>query len=143
VVQADGTPFPKPVDGGLTPVPQRTAEMDIVEQPLDNPEETSAMQPGTSGPDEFAETSPEMNLNENFEIFVQVASFTNEENAKNLAGQLRGVGPVVIQPAEVGSNWFYRVRVGAYGVMEDALAALERIKNLGFLDAHIFTEPVG
>jgi len=145
-VQPDGTPYPKIIDGGLTPVPQRTAEMDIEEQPLDMPEGTNTVTAGTAGAtgsDGIENTPSSPAIEQGYHIFVQVASFSNKENALILAGQLRDVGPVVIQGAEVNSKWFYRVRVGAYGVMEEALAALARIKNLGFSDAHIFTEPTG
>lgn len=124
-VRPDGTPYPRLVDGGLIPAPRRTAEMDIEERPLDNPDPEPVL------------------IDEGFEIFIQVASFSLEENANTLAGQLQGVGPVMIQKAEVNNTWFYRVRVGAYALMEEALEALERVKNLGFLDAHIFTDPAG
>ena len=142
-VQPDGTPFPRPIDGGLTPAPQRTAEMEIEEVLLDDPDPQETLMADMRGANGAKEMSDPVLIEDGFNIFIQVASFSVKENAEILAGQLQGTGPVVIQRAEINNNWFYRVRVGAYAVMEEALKALERVKNLGFLDAHIFTEPAG
>lgn len=131
VVNPDGTPIPRPVDGGLTPAPQRTADNDLESQNLEAlPDAGSAQPPAGS-----------VAIDENFDIFIQVASFSSEENARSFASYLGDIGPTNISRTQVNNSWFYRVRLGAYGTMDEALSILSRIKNLGFPDAHIFTQP--
>jgi len=135
VVNPDGTPIIKPVDGGLTPVPQRTA---------DNELETETLEPLGDLP-EVDETPVQVPVtqqtNEADDIFVQVASFGSEQNAISFAAYLNDLGPTDIARTLVNNAWFYRVRLGAFQTMEDALKALDKVKNLGFSDAHIFTGP--
>lgn len=139
VVNPDGTPIPRPVDGGLTPVPQRTAANEFEA-------ETLAPLPG----DTQDEDALDLNLaqaekveapNETASIFVQVASFSSEQNAASFAGYLSDLGPTDIAKALVNDSWFYRVRLGAFATMDEALAMLGKVKNLGFSDARIFTQP--
>ena len=134
-VRPDGTPYPMPVDGGLIPLPERTAELDIVEIQLDT-------LPGSN--DEIvALAEPELAVVEKApEIYIQVASFSYQENARLLSNKLQGLGPVLIQRVRVNDAWFYRVQVGAFADMTAALAALGQVKNLGYLDAHVFTDPL-
>ncbi|MEE8294746.1 MAG: septal ring lytic transglycosylase RlpA family protein [Sphingomonadales bacterium] len=130
VVNADGTPIKRPVDGGLTPVPQRTADNELEAAPLEN------LPPpiGSNG-------SSGIPIEEAFTIFVQVASFSSEDNAKNFASSIDDIGPTVVSRAQVNNSWFYRVRLGAFKTMDEALRKLAEVKNLGFSDAHIFTQP--
>jgi rare lipoprotein A len=130
VVNPDGTPIPRPVDGGLTPVPQRTAANEVEAEPLATlPEPT-----GTNG-------SAGIPIEEAFSIFVQVASFSSEANANSFARSLDNIGPTDVSRTQVNNSWFYRVRLGAFKTMEEALAKLSQVKNLGYSDAHIFTQP--
>lgn len=130
VVNADGTPIPRPVDGGLTPVPQRTAENEFEAEDLEALPEPV----GTNG-------NQGIPIEEAFNIFVQVASFSSEKNAKAFAGYLKDIGPTDISRALINNSWFYRVRLGAFKTMDEALTKLSQVKNLGFSDAHIFTQP--
>lgn len=63
------------------------------------------------------------------EIFaVQVASFTDPEQARNRANELRGGW---VQPARVDGQRVYRVMVGRYGNREQAEEALRDLKSRG------------
>ncbi len=130
VVNADGSPIPRPVDGGLTPVPQRTADNEFEAQPLEALAEPAADLNNTGIP-----------IEEAFSIFVQVASFASEDNARSFARSLDNIGPTVVSRTQVNNSWFYRVRLGAFKTMDEALQKLSQVKNLGYSDAHIFTQP--
>jgi len=134
VVQPDGSPYEKPVDRGLTPIPERTAEQVIEETRLAIPPDIE------EGPAYTFDDSPPV-IGDGFDIYVQVAAFSSEENARLFRRQLEGIGPTVIKAAEINNNLWYRVQLGAYQAMDEALKVLDRVKNLGFSDAHIFTEP--
>lgn len=130
VVNPDGTPIPRPVDGGLTPVPQRTAASELEAETLEALPEPADTVENQGIPIEDA-----------FNIFVQVASFSSEDNAKNFARSIDDIGPTDISRTLVNNLWFYRVRLGAFETMDEALTKLSQVKNLGFSDAHIFTQP--
>lgn len=130
VVNPDGTQTPRPVDGGLTPVPQRTAVNEVQTETLEALPEPA----GTNG-------NAGIPIDEAFNIFVQVASFSSERNAEAFAGYLKDIGPTNISRTLVNDSWFYRVRLGAFETMDEALNKLSQVKNLGFSDAHIFTQP--
>lgn len=130
VVNPDGTPIPRPVDGGLTPVPQRTAANELEAETLEALPEPV----GTNG-------NQGIPIDQAFNIFVQVASFSSEKNAEAFAGYLNDLGPTDISRTLINNSWFYRVRLGAFETMDEALNKLSQVKNLGFSDAHIFTQP--
>lgn len=63
------------------------------------------------------------------ELFgVQVASFTDPEQARSRANELRGGW---VQPARVDGQRVYRVMVGRYGNREQAEEALRDLKSRG------------
>ncbi|MFQ5662339.1 MAG: SPOR domain-containing protein [Terriglobia bacterium] len=64
-------------------------------------------------------------------IFLQVAAFTREPEAKRLATQLERLGlPTVIRPAR--TDRFYRVQVGPFENAKLAAAAQRRLEAQGF-----------
>jgi len=130
VVNADGSPVERPVDGGLTPLPQVTAENDIEQESLGDLS-ASAGNPGIDDPllEEWTE-----------EYFIQVGAYSSKENAESLVGRLRAVAPAFIEPVAFGADFVYRVRLGAFNGLGEAEQVLAAVQNLGFLDARIFTQ---
>lgn len=73
--------------------------------------------------------------------FVQIGSFSSQENATIQANQLRKSGhPARVQRQEQNGRTFWRVRIGPF--LERLLAQdkLDRVVADGFYDARIFTE---
>lgn len=134
VVQADGSLFPKPVDGSLTPVPMRTANDNIVSAPLEDPqvleqtsiEEENYHKKQLTGPRE--------------QFYVQIGAYASEENARQQAPELTKVAPIVVQGIMVQGTHLYRLRLGAFDLYKDAEEALKAVRALGFNEARIFTE---
>lgn len=50
---------------------------------------------------------------------------------------LRGIGPVLITELARGDRTLYRVRVGPYADRNEALNALDRVREVGFEGAHL------
>ncbi len=77
---------------------------------------------------------------EKTEIFVQAGAFTNATNADKLTQILASVGPVVISPREVKGRYFYRVRLGPLGTVEEADRVLEAVIGRGYPAARVIVE---
>lgn len=70
--------------------------------------------------------------------YVQVASFSDEQNARKAQQQLTGMRlATVVQRVPVNGIQWYRVRVGPYPAEGAALEALTRIKKGGYPDAKL------
>lgn len=128
----DGSLIERPIDGGLTPLPQKTAENEIEEESLSSLDAVAG--------DPF-DSDPLM-AQWDEEYFIQVGAYSSKENAQSLVDRLRAVGSAFIEPVAFGSHFVYRVRLGAFNAMAEAEQVLAAVQNLGFLDARIFTEPV-
>jgi len=65
---------------------------------------------------------------------VQVASFSNEETAKNLSIKLitKGYQEVFISSIEKEGKTFYRVRMGKFNTQKEALALKDRLTKEGY-----------
>ena len=73
--------------------------------------------------------------------FVQIGSFSSQENADIQANQLRKSGhPARVQRQVQGGRIFWRVRIGPYPGRRQAQDRLDRVVADGFYDARIFTE---
>ncbi len=67
---------------------------------------------------------------------VQVGSFVNEANATRLAARLRTTWqPVEVVPFDRGDQMFYRVLVGKYRQLDQAVEAEARLRRDGFMEA--------
>lgn len=69
--------------------------------------------------------------------FVQVASYSDPDNATRARTRLSSLGPVSVTPVEAGMSTFYRVRVGPLKSAEQASSALERVRASGHHDAKL------
>jgi peptidoglycan lytic transglycosylase len=133
VVQADGTPFPQPIDASLTPAPVRTADDAIESAPLDDP---GGSRPAAAATPPLVTVQPAAGD----VYFVQIGAYSSEDNARRQVPNLGEIAPVVIQPIEINGTWLYRLRLGGFDVKEDAERVLAEVQGLGFTDARIFTE---
>lgn len=68
-------------------------------------------------------------------IFVQVGSFSDPDNASNLAAKLKPFGTARVEPAIVGGRNFYRVRFGPMQGVQQADSLLSRLGKAGYGDA--------
>ncbi len=60
-------------------------------------------------------------------IYIQVGAFTNQDNAKRLGDQLRGLGPVKIANTVVKGQTFHRVRLGPLPTVDGADELLAKV----------------
>jgi rare lipoprotein A len=73
-------------------------------------------------------------------IFIQAGAFLQQSNAQNLTGKLRNLGTTRITQVQVGTQTFYRVRLGPIQRVEDADALLQKVIQTGQPDARIIVE---
>ncbi|MCX7557629.1 septal ring lytic transglycosylase RlpA family protein [Xanthomonadaceae bacterium JHOS43] len=75
-------------------------------------------------------------------VWLQVASFTEADNARRLVERLEGarIGKTDIQRAQVGGRIVYRVRVGPFVNAERSHAASERVHGMGLGVPTLITE---
>lgn len=72
------------------------------------------------------------------EFYVQIGSFTNEDNAKRLQGKMAASGrKTVIRTFDRGDQIFFRVQVWAGQNLSAARAAEEEMEQSGFPDAFV------
>ena len=73
-------------------------------------------------------------------IFVQAGSFGNASNAERLASSLKRVADAHVQPAFVGGQNYYRVRIGPLSNVPEADAVLARLASIGQNDAIVVVD---
>ena len=73
-------------------------------------------------------------------LYVQAGSFTNAGNAEKLRAKLAAFGAAFVVPARVGTQDFYRVRVGPLATVGEADAMLSRIIAAGYGESHIVVD---
>lgn len=74
------------------------------------------------------------------DIYIQAGSFTNPANASALAKKLASFGNAFVAQARVGTQDFYRVRVGPLASVGDADFTLNRMLAAGYAESHIVVE---
>ena len=73
-------------------------------------------------------------------IFIQAGAFLQQSNAMKLTQQLASLGQTRVTQARVGTQTFYRVRLGPIQKIEDADALLQKVIGTGQPDARIVVE---
>jgi rare lipoprotein A len=73
-------------------------------------------------------------------IFIQAGAFLQQGNAMKLTQQLASLGQTRVTQARVGTQTFYRVRLGPIPRIEDADALLQKVIDTGQPDARIVVE---
>ena len=70
---------------------------------------------------------------------IQAGSFKNKDNAERARSLLSAIAPVDVASVEVGSEVYYRVRVGPFASASEAKAALSRVAQSGYKGAKVVT----
>lgn len=73
-------------------------------------------------------------------LYVQVGTYSMENNARHMAQRVRGVGDVHVTLLQRGDASLYRVRLGPYQNTEMAEDVLARLQQMGLSDARL-TKP--
>ncbi len=71
-------------------------------------------------------------------FFVQVAAFSDQNNAHRTQARLRNIGPVVITPVSVSIGTVYRVQMGPLADEVSAQNVLNQVVDAGHHDARLF-----
>jgi rare lipoprotein A len=73
-------------------------------------------------------------------IYVQAGAFTSYDNARQLVARLSAMGPARVTPTQIGSQRFYRVRLGPIATVEQADAVLASVIGGGHPEARIVVD---
>jgi rare lipoprotein A len=73
-------------------------------------------------------------------IYIQAGAFTQQTNAQMLTSRLSAFGPVRMTPVQVGSQLFYRVRLGPLANVDQADQVLQRVIHSGQTEARIVVD---
>ena len=71
-------------------------------------------------------------------FYIQAASFRQLDHAQSLKDELAHLGIFDILPVEIGSDTFYRVRVGPFPEEGEAVRFRKKIAETGLQDARVF-----
>ena len=72
--------------------------------------------------------------------YVQVASFSQLENAQNQVQEVMAYGQSYITQINLNGQNFYRVRIGPFTTVEAAAQKLNQIQNAGYSAARVIQE---
>ena len=112
-----------------SPTPQDSEEVAGV-----TPEASSGEQSGASAPPVPVRTTAEVQVEAGSGWLVQVGSFGDEENARQVAGRLVEAGYAAsLYPHRSGGNLMYRVRVGPEPSREGADEIASSLRNRGYV----------
>ena len=73
-------------------------------------------------------------------LYVQAASFGNQNSAMQYANTLERLGEVQVKPALVNGKNYYRVRLGPFDNVPAADGALQQLASLGKNDAIVVVD---
>jgi rare lipoprotein A len=111
--------------GQPAPLPQPTATQTAAQPPAPLPWPTEEVQQVQVQPTE---------------LYIQAGSFTHAGNAAALAQRLAAFGNAFVAAARVGTQDFYRVRVGPLASLSEADGTLSRMVAAGYSESHIVVE---
>jgi rare lipoprotein A len=74
------------------------------------------------------------------QIYVQAGAFVRYDNARQLGAKLSSLGPAKVTTAQVGTQQFYRVRLGPIATVEQADMVLSRVISIGHPEARIVVD---
>jgi rare lipoprotein A len=73
-------------------------------------------------------------------IFIQAGAFLRQANANQLSGQLKKYGPVRVAPVTVGTQRYFRVRIGPIASVDQADKTLKRMISEGHPESRIVVD---
>lgn len=131
---AKHNPFGEP-----TPLPERKRELGYVEDAF-SVLDTMDSSHKAKFPEPAKDASPLIrNLKKvqkvDKPIYVQVASFSDKENAMSLAGKLSSISAVEVREVDVKGTYWYRVRLGPTYNQAVAEELQQRVADFGIKDA--------
>ncbi len=112
---------------------QPPASNSVVGLPKPSAAQAAASIPSLNGSVSYAPVKPT-------NIFIQAGAFLQQGNALKLTQQLASLGQTRVTQARVGTQTFYRVRLGPIQRIEDADALLQKVLGSGQPDARIVVE---
>ncbi len=112
---------------------QPPASNSVVGLPKQSAAQAAASIPSLNGSVSYAPIKPT-------NIFIQAGAFLQQGNALKLTQQLASLGQTRVTQARVGTQTFYRVRLGPIQRIEDADALLQKVLGSGQPDARIVVE---
>jgi len=123
--------------GQSAPAPATTAQTQtsnsVVGLPKPSAAQAAASIPSLNGSVSYQPVKPT-------NIFIQAGAFLQQSNALKLTQQLASMGQTRVTQARVGTQTFYRVRLGPIPKIEDADALLQKVIGTGQPDARIVVE---
>ena len=120
-----------PVQSALPAQPQ--ASTSVVGLPKPSAAKAAATMPSLNGQVSYVPVKPT-------NIFIQAGAFLQQSNALKLTQQLASLGQTRVTQVRVGTQTFYRVRLGPIPKVEDADAILQKVLGAGQPDARIVVE---
>lgn len=112
---------------------QPQASNSVVGLPKPSAAQAAASIPSLNGSVSYAPVKPT-------NIFIQAGAFLQQSNALKLTQQLASLGQTRVTQARVGTQTFYRVRLGPIQKIEDADTLLQKVIGTGQPDARIVVE---
>jgi len=109
------------------------ASNSVVGLPKPSAAQAAASIPSLNGSVSYAPVKPT-------NIFIQAGAFLQQSNALKLTQQLASLGQTRVTQARVGTQTFYRVRLGPIQKIEDADTLLQKVIGTGQPDARIVVE---
>ena len=121
-----------PIPSAPTPKPAQPSGS-VVGLPKPSAAQAAASIPSLNGAVSYTPVKPT-------NIFIQAGAFLQQSNALKLTQQLASLGQTRVTQARVGTQTFYRVRLGPIQKIEDADALLQKVIGTGQPDARIVVE---
>jgi len=128
---APGQTAPTPVPAPPQPAP--TQSNSVVGLPKPSAAKAAATIPSLNGQVSYAPVKPT-------NIFIQAGAFLQQGNALKLTQKLASLGQTRVTQVQVGTQTFYRVRLGPIPRVEDADTMLQKVIGTGQPDARIVVE---
>jgi rare lipoprotein A len=115
------------------PTPQPTQSTSVVGLPKPSAVQAAATIPSLNGKVSYIPVKPT-------NIFIQAGAFLQQSNALKLTQKLASLGQTRVTQVRVGTQTFYRVRLGPIQRVEDADSVLQKVIGTGQPDARIVVE---
>jgi rare lipoprotein A len=113
--------------------PKPQASNSVVGLPKPSAAQAAATIPSLNGSVSYAPVKPT-------NIFIQAGAFLQQGNALQLTQKLASLGQTRVTQVRIGTQTFYRVRLGPIQRIEDADAMLQQVIGSGQPDARIVVE---
>jgi len=142
---ADDTDLPEaaPVEGVQTKAlggatPASPTAPGVPQAP--SPPQTASTPPAAAAPVPWPSEQVQQVSVQPTQLYIQAGSFTSPSNAESLRQRLQAFGPAFVEAARIGTQDFYRVRVGPIASVSEADSVLSRMIAGGYTESHIVVD---